>query len=40
MLGGSLLLESQPGEGTSIHVTVPLDDSPVEPVVLISTLES
>jgi len=25
MLGGSLVLESQPGEGTSIHVSVPLD---------------
>ncbi len=39
MLGGTLLLESQPGEGTSIHVSVPLDEQ-VEPAMLISTLES
>lgn len=39
MLGGALLLESQPGEGTSIHVSVPLDE-PAEPATLISTLES
>ncbi len=39
MLGGTLLLESQPGEGTSIHVSVPLD-APAEPATLISTLES
>ncbi len=39
MLGGTLLLESQPGEGTLIHVSVPLD-VPAAPAVLISTLES
>ncbi len=39
MLGGTLLLESQPGEGTSIHISVPLDEQ-AEPAMLISTLES
>jgi signal transduction histidine kinase len=39
MLGGTLLLESQPGEGTSIHVSVPLDAS-ADATPLVSTLES
>ncbi len=35
MLGGTLVLESQPGEGTSIQVTVPLD-APAEVMPLVS----
>ena len=39
MLGGMLVLESEPGEGTLIRVSVPLD-APAEQVPLNSTLES
>lgn len=39
MLGGTLVLESQPGEGTLIQVSVPLD-APAQQAPLISTLES
>ena len=39
MLGGTLVLESQPGEGTSIHVSVPLN-AVAEAGQLIRTLES
>ena len=39
MLGGTLVLESQPGEGTLIQVSVPLD-APAQQTPLISTLES
>ena len=39
MLGGTLVLESQPGEGTLIQISVPLD-APAQQTPLISTLES
>ena len=39
MLGGTLVVDSQPGEGTSIRVSVPLD-APADALAEASTLES